>query len=172
MKKDDMLYNHIVERIKHVRQTMTDDNNPFVMGYILALYDAKMFCDEATKPVGLSSIDSPPEVTAKPAFDARIEKELPSKSEAIKIPSFLERLEMQPSSPKSFDIKESVLAMTIDDLDLPMRATNALRNLGVKNVGHLIKKRQGDLMKTRGFGIGTMYQITEALGKLNLSLEA
>ena len=67
--------------------------------------------------------------------------------------------------------KDKVLEMTIEELDLSVRAFNCLKRAGVNSVGDLINKSPEEMMKVRNLGKKSLEEVIgklEALGfKLN-----
>lgn len=61
--------------------------------------------------------------------------------------------------------------VTIWDLDLPVRTTRIFRLSGISSVSILMQKTEKDLLKLRGFGVGALKYVNEALQKHGLSLK-
>lgn len=64
----------------------------------------------------------------------------------------------------------NILYRRINELDLSVRSTNCLYNLGILYVGDLIQKTQHELVKTRNLGRKSLAEIEETLNEMNLSL--
>ncbi len=64
----------------------------------------------------------------------------------------------------------SRLAMTIQELNLGVRATNCLHSAGIATVGELILKSEADLLAVRSFGKTSLGEINTRLGELGLGL--
>ena len=62
------------------------------------------------------------------------------------------------------DKKEKVLEMTIEELDLSVRAYNCLKRAGINNVEDLINKTEDDMIKVRNLG---RKSLDEVIGKLS-----
>ncbi len=60
--------------------------------------------------------------------------------------------------------------MTIDELDLSVRAFNCLKRAGINTVAELIQKDQEDMMKVRNLGKKSLEEVEQKLGLLGLSL--
>jgi DNA-directed RNA polymerase subunit alpha len=58
----------------------------------------------------------------------------------------------------------------IEELDLSVRAQNALHNEGIKTIGDLVAKTDDDLLKFRNFGRKSLEEIKAALAAVGLSL--
>ena len=66
--------------------------------------------------------------------------------------------------------KEKVLEMTIEELDLSVRAFNCLKRAGVNTVGDLIGKSQDEMMKVRNLGKKSLEEVLAKLDSLGFSL--
>jgi len=60
----------------------------------------------------------------------------------------------------------------IIELGLSVRAYNCLNNCDITTVGELVQKREKELLQSRNFGRGTLKEIKEELGRLNLCLKS
>lgn len=68
------------------------------------------------------------------------------------------------------DKKEKVLEMTIEELDLSVRAYNCLKRAGINTVSELVQRNQEDMMKVRNLGRKSLEEVEQKLEALNLSL--
>jgi DNA-directed RNA polymerase subunit alpha len=68
------------------------------------------------------------------------------------------------------DLPEKVLKMTIDELDLPTRIYNSLRNGGIETIEQLIGISRKDLISMRNMGGKSISIIKERLGEKNIEL--
>lgn len=68
-------------------------------------------------------------------------------------------------------IPEGLLKMTIDELDLPTRIYNSLRNGGVETVEQLINIPRKDLINMRNMGGKSIAAIEEKLQEKNITLQ-
>ena len=66
--------------------------------------------------------------------------------------------------------KEKVLEMTIEELDLSVRAYNCLKRAGINTVAELVQRNQEDMMKVRNLGRKSLEEVEQKLEALNLSL--
>ena len=66
--------------------------------------------------------------------------------------------------------KEKVLEMTIEELDLSVRAFNCLKRAGVNTVADLINKSQDEMMKVRNLGKKSLEEVLAKLDSLGFSL--
>lgn len=67
-------------------------------------------------------------------------------------------------------VPDEVLKLTVDELDLPVRITNALRAIDVATVEDLINVSRGTLLKAKNLGSKSLGLISEKLGERGLSL--
>lgn len=72
----------------------------------------------------------------------------------------------QPSS----SVPEELLKLTIDELDLPTRIYNSLRNGGIETLGQLLSTPKKDLMSMRNMGGKSLSVIEEKLQEKGISL--
>jgi DNA-directed RNA polymerase subunit alpha len=72
---------------------------------------------------------------------------------------------------KEEDEKDKVLEMTIEELDLSVRAYNCLKRAGINNVGELIQKTEEDMLKVRNLGKKSLEEVQTKLASLGLSLK-
>jgi DNA-directed RNA polymerase subunit alpha len=62
------------------------------------------------------------------------------------------------------------LSMTIQELDLSVRANNCLESAKIATVRDLVKKADADLLKVRSFGKTSLREVKRKLADLGLSL--
>src|SRR5256885_5599342 len=62
------------------------------------------------------------------------------------------------------------LNMTVQELDLSVRANNCLESAKISTVRDLVKKTDGDLLKVRSFGKTSLREVKRKLADLGLSL--
>ena len=60
--------------------------------------------------------------------------------------------------------------MTIEELDLSVRAFNCLKRAGINTVGELVEKSVEDMMKVRNLGKKSLEEVGQKLAVLGLSL--
>ncbi|MGB3932164.1 MAG: DNA-directed RNA polymerase subunit alpha [bacterium] len=72
---------------------------------------------------------------------------------------------------KEEDEKDKVLEMTIEELDLSVRAYNCLKRAGINNVSELIQKTEEDMLKVRNLGKKSLEEVQTKLASLGLSLK-
>ena len=70
------------------------------------------------------------------------------------------------------DKKDKVLEMTIEELDLSVRAYNCLKRAGINSVAELVQKNQEDMMKVRNLGRKSLEEVEQKLSALGLGLKA
>ena len=68
------------------------------------------------------------------------------------------------------DKKDKVLEMTIEELDLSVRAYNCLKRAGINSVAELVQKNQEDMMKVRNLGRKSLEEVEQKLSGLGLGL--
>lgn len=67
-------------------------------------------------------------------------------------------------------ISDEVLKMSVEELDLPVRITNALRVIDIQTVEDLINTPRGQLLKAKNLGAKSLSLISEKLLERGLSL--
>src|SRR5213595_689967 len=65
---------------------------------------------------------------------------------------------------------EQKLSMTVQELDLSVRANNCLESAKIGTVRDLVKKTDADLLKVRSFGKTSLREVKRKLADLGLSL--
>ena len=73
---------------------------------------------------------------------------------------------------KEDDHREKVLEMTIEELDLSVRAYNCLKRAGINTVAELVQRNQEDMMKVRNLGKKSLEEVEQKLAALGLALRA
>lgn len=76
------------------------------------------------------------------------------------------------TSPLAGSISEDLLKLTVDELDLPTRIYNSLRNGGVETIRDLLNTPRKDLISMRNMGAKSITIIEEKLGEKGISLSA
>ena len=66
--------------------------------------------------------------------------------------------------------RDKVLEMTIEELDLSVRAFNCLKRAGVNSVGDLINKSPEEMMKVRNLGKKSLEEVMSKLEALGFNL--
>lgn len=67
-------------------------------------------------------------------------------------------------------VSDDLLKLTIDELDLPTRIYNSLRNGGIESVGQLLGTQRKDLVSMRNMGAKSISVIEEKLREKGISL--
>ena len=62
------------------------------------------------------------------------------------------------------------LFMSVDSLELSVRAANCLENADIKYIGELVTKSENDMLKTKNFGRKSLNEIKDLLMEMGLSL--
>lgn len=79
--------------------------------------------------------------------------------------------EAESDAPKS-NIPDSTLKLTIDELDLPTRIYNSLRNGGIETIGQLVEAPRKDLISMRNMGGKSISIIEDKLKEKGVELSA
>lgn len=69
-------------------------------------------------------------------------------------------------------IAESLSKLTIDELDLPTRIYNSLRNGGIETIGDLLQTPRRDLISMRNMGVKSIAVIEEKLKERGITLSS
>ena len=72
---------------------------------------------------------------------------------------------------KDGDELDENLFKTIEELELPVRASNCLRNAGIRLVGELVQKSENDLLKTKNFGRKSLEDIRRVIESMGFSFD-
>jgi len=75
------------------------------------------------------------------------------------------------SVPGKEEVEESVLEMTVDDLELSARSSNCLKKAGIKTVADIIKLSEKDLLAIKNFGVKSAREVAEKIAEYKLSLK-
>ena len=78
-------------------------------------------------------------------------------------------ISLEPTAAKS-SIADSVAKLTIDELDLPTRICNSLRNGGIETLGQLLSTTRKDLISMRNMGNKSIKIVEEKLKEKGVSL--
>ncbi|MFO7728391.1 MAG: DNA-directed RNA polymerase subunit alpha [Desulfonatronovibrio sp.] len=70
---------------------------------------------------------------------------------------------------KDGDELDENLFKTIEELELPVRASNCLRNAGIRLVGELVQNTENDLLKTKNFGRKSLEDIRRVIEGMGFS---
>ena len=84
-----------------------------------------------------------------------------------------ETLEFEDTEKKDADERErlkKLLNMSVNEIELSVRAANCLNNANISTVGELAKKTEADMLKYRNFGKKSLTEIKAKLVQLGLSL--
>ncbi|MGN0792951.1 MAG: DNA-directed RNA polymerase subunit alpha [Aristaeellaceae bacterium] len=68
------------------------------------------------------------------------------------------------------DSKGKALDMTIEELELSVRAYNCLKRAGINSVNELVQRNQEDMMKVRNLGRKSLEEVEQKLQELGLAL--
>lgn len=62
------------------------------------------------------------------------------------------------------------LFRSVDELELSVRSANCLKNADIRYIGELVRKTEGEMLKTKNFGRKSLNEIKEILSEMGLSL--
>jgi len=82
-------------------------------------------------------------------------------------------VEFEEAADKQDDEKskqKKLLNMSVNEIELSVRAANCLNNANITTVGQLALKTEQEMLKYRNFGKKSLNEIKEKLTSLNLSL--
>ncbi|MDR2463133.1 MAG: DNA-directed RNA polymerase subunit alpha, partial [Verrucomicrobiales bacterium] len=65
---------------------------------------------------------------------------------------------------------KKLLNMSVNEIELSVRAANCLNNANITSVGQLAMKSEGEMLKYRNFGKKSLNEIKDKLHQLGLSL--
>ena len=68
-------------------------------------------------------------------------------------------------------LKERMLEMSIEELDLSVRSYNCLKRAGINNVEDLASKTEDDMMKVRNLGRKSLEEVLKKMADLGLALQ-
>ena len=66
---------------------------------------------------------------------------------------------------------QSILNMTVDELELSARSSNCLKRAGIENVNELLQKDMSELVQIKNFGKKSADEINSRLSQFNLALK-
>lgn len=89
---------------------------------------------------------------------------------AAQFQQIFEPVAAEPEEVSTPKVSEEVLKMTIDELDLPVRISNALKAIELNTVEDLINIPHSELMKAKNLGSKSISLISEKLAERGLSL--
>jgi len=72
---------------------------------------------------------------------------------------------------REVNIKEKVLEMTIEELDMSVRSFNCLKRAGIDTVEDLTNRTEEDMIKVRNLGKKSLEEVIQKLHSLGLSLK-
>ena len=72
---------------------------------------------------------------------------------------------------KEEEKRDKVLEMSIEELELSVRASNGLKRASINSVGDLIEKTRDEMAKIRNLGQKSLEEIERKLKELDLSFK-
>ena len=82
----------------------------------------------------------------------------------------VEFTEEQPQQSQENQKLKKLLNMSVNEIELSVRAANCLNNANITSVGQLAQKSESEMLKYRNFGKKSLNEITDKLHQLGLSL--
>lgn len=73
-------------------------------------------------------------------------------------------------SPSTDKVENENFSKNIEDIEMSIRVYNCLKNANIKTIYDLIKKTEGELLKTKNFGLTSLDEIKDMLRGMGLSL--
>ena len=70
---------------------------------------------------------------------------------------------------KEDNMKNKVLELTIEELDLSVRSFNCLKRAGINTVEDLASKSEGEMMRVRNLGNKSLEEVVNKLASLGFS---
>ncbi len=67
---------------------------------------------------------------------------------------------------------EDLLKLGLDQLELNVRTSNTLHNMGLRTIGDLVKVTEEDLLAQQNFGRKSLYELREILWNIGIELKA
>ncbi len=74
------------------------------------------------------------------------------------------------AAPVSSIISEDLMKASVEELDLPVRISNALKAIEIDTIGKLVEVQRGTLMKAKNLGAKSLSLISEKLAERGLTL--
>ena len=71
---------------------------------------------------------------------------------------------------KVTEVKDKIMEMTIEELDLSVRSFNCLKRANINTVEDLVSKTQEEMIKVRNLGRKSLDEVTQKLAAMGLSL--
>lgn len=110
------------------------------------------------------------DVTTDGAIPPRETLEQAAKILAATFKQIFEPISEETIEPEQQIVSDDVLKMIVEELDLPVRITNALRAIDINTVEQLLKVPRGQLLKAKNLGAKSLSLIAEKLAERGLSL--
>ena len=63
-----------------------------------------------------------------------------------------------------------ILNMSVNEIELSVRAANCLKNANIKTIGDLVQRTESEMLRTKNFGRKSLNEIKEILTEMGLSL--
>lgn len=87
------------------------------------------------------------------------------------LPNIEEEQVIEVEDEEEIDDNEQVLSLTLEELDLSLRAFNCLKRAGINTVGEIIEVPEDELSKIKNFGKKSFIEVKEKIEGLGLELK-
>jgi len=67
--------------------------------------------------------------------------------------------------------EKAMLARSISELNLSVRARKCMTKLGIQTIGDLVSKAGDDLLECKNFGVTSLNEVREKLTDINMKLK-
>jgi DNA-directed RNA polymerase subunit alpha len=82
--------------------------------------------------------------------------------------NFEEQPEVEESREEATPSLNENLFRSVAELELSVRSANCLQNAGIKYIGELVQRSEGEMLKTKNFGRKSLNEIKEILHEMGL----
>ena len=85
--------------------------------------------------------------------------------------NFEEEDEFRPAAQQEAQpVQNENLYKTVEELELSVRSANCLKNANIRTIYELVQRTEGEMLKTKNFGLKSLNEIKEILGGMGLQL--
>ncbi|MBI3109745.1 DNA-directed RNA polymerase subunit alpha [Candidatus Daviesbacteria bacterium] len=155
--------------------SMAEDRKGTEIGVIAtdALFSPVVACNYTVEPTRVGRKTNFDKLTLEITTDGTITP-LAALNEAAKILSDTFRKIYEPDQEEEVEatpaISDEMLKMTVEELDLPVRITNALRAIEINSIEELLSVSRAELLKAKNLGAKSLSLISEKLLERGLTL--
>jgi Bacterial RNA polymerase, alpha chain C terminal domain len=122
----------------------------------------------------LSRLAAPPTTQWKISPRGKMISHMQTATQEVLLPSVKGDIMERNETPAGAGVESAklrkLLDLSVNEIELSVRAANALNNANIVAVGQLIEKTEADLLKYRNFGKKSITEIKDKLGEMGLSL--